>query len=50
MFALVVVNGINTASFNVGDMLYLSTNGTLTNVRPTGLSCRSWYCNSQTFN
>ena len=32
-----IVNGINTTSFNVGDMLYLSTNGTLTNVRPTGL-------------
>jgi hypothetical protein len=29
-------SGLNTNSYNVGDVLYVSTSGTLTNVRPTG--------------
>lgn len=31
-----IVNGINTSMFNGGDLLYLGTNGNLTNIEPTG--------------
>lgn len=30
------LDGIDTSSFNLGDILYISTTGTLTNVKPTG--------------